>query len=133
MKHCISCGAEIADNATTCPKCGHVIETVKKGKTWANIVCVFTLIFGILSAAMGGLCWIPLLGLVIAAFALILAIIGLAGSIVCCVFSSKRGVCITGIVFSAIGFIPSLIRFIMLCGYAAISGGDGASSSAFLF
>ncbi len=133
MKHCISCGAEIADDAKTCPRCGHVIEAVKQGKTWANIVCIFTLIFGILSTCMGGLCWIPLLGLVVAVPAVILAFVGLAGSIVCCVFSSKRGVCVTGIVFSAIGLIPSLIRVIMLCSYAAIAGGDVSSSSAILF
>ncbi len=116
MKHCSSCGGEIADNAQTCPKCGHVLT--RKGKTWANILCVFTLIFGILSTLMGGLCWIPVLGLAISIPALVAAVLGLAGSIVCCVFSSKRGVCITGIVFSAIGLIPSLIRVIMLASYA---------------
>ncbi len=121
MKHCNSCGAEIADNASTCPRCGQVFVAAKKGKTWANILCVFTLIFGILSALLGGLCWIPILGLAIAIPAVILAVVGLAGSIVCCPFSSKRGVCVTGIVFSAIGLIPSLIRVIMLISYAAVS------------
>ncbi len=133
MKHCISCGVEIADNANVCPKCGHVISAAKKGKTWANILCVFTLIFGIISTLMGGLCWIPLLGLAIAVPALVVAVLGLAGSIVCCVFSSKRGVCITGIVFSALGLIPSLIRVIMLIGYAAGSTLDPSSSVALFF
>ena len=133
MKHCISCEAEIADNAMTCPKCGHVMEGARKGKTWANIVCVFALIFGILSAGMGGLCWIPVLGLAIAVPALVLAIVGLAGSIVCCVFSSKRGVCVTGIVFSAIGLIPSLIRVIMLVAYAGVAATNPGASSAFVF
>lgn len=133
MKHCMSCNAEIADNATVCPKCGHVIASGKKGKTWANIVCIFALIFAILSAPMGGLSWIPLLGLAIAVPALVLAVIGLAGSIVCCIFSSKRGVCITGIVFAAIGLIPSLIRVIMLIGYATYSIPDSSVSLAFLF
>lgn len=130
MKHCVTCGAEIADDARACPKCGHVVEVTKKGKTWANVLCVFTLIFGILSTCMGGLCWIPLLGMAIACPALALAVIGLAGSIVCRVFSSKKGVCVTGIVFSAIGLIPSLIRVIMLIAYAGIAATNpGASSS----
>lgn len=131
MKHCSSCGAEIADNAQTCPKCGHVVA--KKGKTWANIVCVFALIFGILSTLMGGLCWIPVLGLAISVPALVAAVLGLAGSIVCCVFSSKRGVCITGIVFSSIGLIPSLIRVIMLAAYAGVAATTPGASSAFVF
>lgn len=151
MKKCISCGAEVADETKFCPSCGHAIEAVeetpkaepspapvseapaeKKGKVWANILCVFTLIFGIFSTCMGGLCWIPVLGLAVAVPALVLAFVGLAGSIVSCIFSSKRGVCVTGIVFSSIGLIPSLIRVIMLFAYAAAAG-DASGSSALLF
>ena len=133
MKRCISCGAEIADNAKTCPKCGHIMDEVKKGKAWANIVCVFTLIIGIVSACMGGFCWIPVLGLAIAIPAVILAIIGFAGSVVCCKFSSKRGVCVTGIVFSAIGLVPSLIRVITLIAYAGVAATNPSASVAFVF
>lgn len=42
MKHCVSCGAKIGDNAIKCPKCGEpTINYKPKSKTAAVLLAVF--------------------------------------------------------------------------------------------
>lgn len=118
MKHCISCGTEIADNAKSCPKCGCVLEKEEKGR-WARVLGIVSLVFAILGTVLGLLSLIPLLGLILVYPTLVIGGLTLIVSIVCCIFASRKGVCITGIVFSSVDVAIAVIRLIMLFSIAA--------------
>lgn len=119
MKHCSSCGAEVAENAKSCPKCGCVFnESEEKGR-WARILGIVSLVFAILGTVFGLLSLIPFLGLILVYPTLVIGGLTLIVSIVCCVFASRKGVCITGIVFSSIDVAIAVIRLILLFSVAA--------------
>lgn len=120
MKHCSSCGADVADNAKACPKCGAVLNygENKKGG-WAHILGIVSLVFAIIGTVLGLFSLIPLIGLILVYPTLVIGGLTLIASIVSCVFAQKKGVCIVGIVFSSVDVFLAIIRLIVLLGWAA--------------
>ena len=51
MKRCPSCGNDCADNAYTCPKCGHVFKEQKSGMGFWGVV--FAIIVAVLLMSLG--------------------------------------------------------------------------------
>ncbi len=122
MKFCNSCGAEVADNAKTCPKCGHVFASKSEApseRTWAKVIGIISLVFSIIGLLLGLLSLIPLIGYVLLYPLLIIGGLSLIGSIVSCVFATHKGVSITAIVFSSIDLIIGVIKLLILFGVVA--------------
>jgi len=119
MKHCSSCGAEVADNAQACPKCGSTLNYGKDKGGWAHILGIVSLVFAIIGTVLGLFSLIPLIGLILVYPTLVIGGLMLIASIVSCVFAPKKGICIAGIVFSSIDVLLAIIRLIVLLGWAA--------------
>lgn len=114
MKYCESCGAEVADDAVACPKCGHGMKVAPKGKTWANVLGIIAMVFGIIGLILAIMAVIPYTMMIALYPALAISFTVLALSIVCRIFASKKGVCTVGIVFGSIDTVFALVGLIWL-------------------
>ncbi len=120
MKHCSSCGADVADNAKSCPKCGAVLNYGKDSGGWTYVLGIASLVFAIIGAILALFSLIPYLGLFLVYPVIVIGVLTLIASIVSCIFAPKKGVCVTGIVFSSIDLLIAIIRLVALLGLAAL-------------
>ena len=112
MKYCESCGAQVADDAAACPKCGHGMKVAPKGKTWANVLGIIAMVFGIIGVIFSICACIPYTMALCLYPALAIGFTVLALSIVCRIFASKKGVCTVGIVFGGIDTFLALVGLV---------------------
>lgn len=116
MKYCPKCGAEVAEEATACPKCGYPLKRKRK---WGDVFGGIGLGFSIFAFICGILACIPLIGLAFGYIAVVVGTFSLIFSIIGCIGAVSKRKCITGIVFSALAIGLSIVGFVILAGIAA--------------